>query len=83
MWERRPGASYEGRCVTISALQRPTLPLIRLWLVNNWLAALWLLAAVVINVAGAKSLPEGFRQAVDLTAIPEADRAEMRRALAA
>ena len=68
--------------MAISAALRPTLPWWRTRLATHWPAAAWLLAAVVINVVGAKMTPELYRQSVTLVDLPEQDRAEMRRALA-
>lgn len=65
-----------------SAVQRPSFSRFQAWLVHNWPAALWVLAAITINVAGAKLAPELIRQTIALEDIPEHDRAEMRRALA-
>jgi signal transduction histidine kinase len=58
------------------------LPKLRLRLSHNWPAAAWLLAALVINIAGARGAPESYRQAVELTDIAAADRAQLVRSLA-
>lgn len=63
-------------------MQRPSTRQAQTWLATNWLVALWLLVAVVASYASARSIPEGYRQAIALTDIPEADRAEMRHSLA-
>lgn len=68
--------------MTISAVQQPAFLRLQRWLVTNWPAAAWLLAVVVINIAGAKMAPEVYRQTVEMTDIPASDQAEMRRALA-
>ncbi|HEY7034727.1 MAG TPA: GAF domain-containing sensor histidine kinase [Thermomicrobiales bacterium] len=68
--------------MVISAVQRPSFSRAQTWLIANWPAALWLAVAVAINAVGWKEAPESYRQAVALTDIPEADRAEMRRSLA-
>jgi signal transduction histidine kinase len=68
--------------MAIVAAQRPSVPRVQAWLATNWPVVAWLVAAVVVNVVGAKMAPEVYRQSVELTDIPEADRAEMRRALA-
>ncbi len=68
--------------MAIAAMRSPIFPRLRAWLAINWLAAAWLAVAVVINVVGAKIMPEAYRQSVALSDIPEQDRAEMRRALA-
>ncbi len=68
--------------MAISAGQRPSFLRLRSWLLANWPAGVWLLAAVVISVAGAKTVPEALRQSAALTDVPETSQAEMRRALA-
>ena len=68
--------------MAIATLQRPSAQRARAWLVANWPAAAWLVALVAINVAGATGIREYYRQAIDLTDIPEHDRAELRRSLA-
>ena len=68
--------------MTIPALARSPVPTPRAWLATRWPVGIWLIAAVVIMSAGAKIVPESFRQAVALTDIPAQDRAEMRQALA-
>jgi signal transduction histidine kinase len=68
--------------MAIAAVQRPSIPQARTWLVTNWPLALWLLVAVVILVVDAKTAPAGFRQSVEMTDIPEGTREQMRRGLA-
>ncbi|HVL24131.1 MAG TPA: GAF domain-containing sensor histidine kinase [Thermomicrobiales bacterium] len=68
--------------MAMSAVHRSFFPGFRIWLAHNRLAAAWLLAAVVITVAGAKGAPELYRQTVALVDIPAGDRDELRRSLA-
>ena len=68
--------------MAIPAAHRPSLPRVLAWPIANWPAAAWLLAAVVLAVVQTKMLPEGLRQARELSDMPVGDRAEMRRALA-
>ncbi|CAA9540800.1 MAG: hypothetical protein AVDCRST_MAG43-110 [uncultured Thermomicrobiales bacterium] len=67
--------------MAIPAVQQPSFSRLQTWLVTNWPAAVWILAAVIINIAGAKLVPEFIRQTIALEDIPERDRAELRRAL--
>jgi uncharacterized membrane protein len=64
------------------AVQQSSFPRVRAWLVTNWPAAVWLLAAAVISVVRVRMIPAAYRQTTALTDIPEDDRADMRRALA-
>jgi signal transduction histidine kinase len=68
--------------MAIAAAQRPSIPRTRAWLVTNWPVAVWLVAAAVIAVVVAKTAPEGFRQAVEMTDTPAQDREQMRQGLA-
>lgn len=68
--------------MTTPAISRCSLATRRTWLATSWPAVLWVFAAVVITIAGAMMIPEGYRQAVAMTDIPEPDRAELRRTLA-
>jgi signal transduction histidine kinase len=69
--------------MAISAVRRPSYSRAQAWLATHWPAVLWLLAAVVVSSVAMRNLPEQYHQAVAQTGIPEADRAEMRRSLAA
>ncbi len=52
------------------------------WLIRDWPAAAWIAFAIVINIAGAKSAPETWRQMVDLRDLAASDRVELRQSLA-
>ena len=68
--------------MTIPALSRLSPRSRRAWLATSWPAAIWVAFAVVLLAAGAMMIPEGYRQAVEMTDVPEQDRVEMREALA-
>lgn len=65
-----------------AALQQSAVARAQAWLAANWPAALWLLAAVIVSIVSAKTIPAGIRQQVALSDIPASDRDEMRRSLA-
>jgi len=69
--------------MTMPAVQPLPSARVRAWLVTNWPAAAWLLAAAVVSAVQVRMIPEAYRQTTALAAIPEHDRADMRRALAA
>ncbi len=60
--------------MTILAAQRPRWSGWRTWLGNNRLAIAWLVAAAIISVVPAKTIPEGYRRSVTLADLPEGDR---------
>src|SRR5216117_3893018 len=68
--------------MAISAVRRPTATNIQAWLVTNWPAAVWLTVAVVITIVGSRNAREVYRQAVEMTDMPQHDREELRRSLA-
>jgi signal transduction histidine kinase len=68
--------------MAVVALRRPTSTSIRTWLVANWPAALWLLVAVVITIAGSANVSEEYRRLVEMTDTPEPDREKLLRSLA-
>jgi signal transduction histidine kinase len=68
--------------MAVVALRRPTSISVRNWLVTNWPAALWLLVAVVITIAGSRNASDEYRRLVEMTDTPVQERADLLRSLA-
>jgi hypothetical protein len=60
--------------MAVVALRRPTPTNIKTWLVTNWPAAVWLIVAVVITIAGSRNAHEEYRQLVGMTDTPAQER---------
>ncbi|HET8524737.1 MAG TPA: sensor histidine kinase [Thermomicrobiales bacterium] len=68
--------------MSLSAVERPRPQPIQAWLTANWPTVCWILTAVVILFAGARTLPEQYHHAAALKDLSVAERPQMRRALA-
>ena len=68
--------------MAVVALRRPTPTNIKTWLVTNWPAAVWLIVAVVITIAGSRNAHEEYRQLVEMTDTPAQEREKLLRSLA-
>src|SRR5262245_36315502 len=79
--DRPPGTMSRSRQIAMMAVRRSTGARRQTWLAENWPAAIWLVAASSVIVALARTMPEAYRQLVDMTDLPEQERVQMRSAL--